>query len=141
MKTPEQDNLDAATFGERFLSPEDRPNATLDLAARGADAVAILQALVDGRAVNQRGICYNRLGIDDCVLVTIRMLGPVADSLASYVRSKLAEGHPYAASSLGALSPSEENIEALVAVLSSGRADLEFEAAAALRSWGAIEDP
>ncbi len=139
MKTPNQSNSEAATFGARFLSPADRANATHDLAARPADAVPILQALVDGSAVNHYGICYSRLGIDDCVLVTIQMLGAVADSLAPYVRSKLAGRHPYAAAALGALSSSEENIDSLVAALSCGHAELEYHAATALQDLGALE--
>src|SRR5688572_29615735 len=136
-----QGSRNASTFGERFLSPADRSVATHDLAAHRAEAIPILHALVDGSAVNQHGISYNRLGIDDCVLVTIKMLGPVADSLAPYVRSQLAEGHPYAAGALGVLSPSEENIDALVAALSCGHAELEYHAATALRNWGVLDDP
>jgi hypothetical protein len=96
---------------------------------------------VDGSAVNPYGISYNRLGIDDCVLVTIKMLGPIADSLAPYVRTKLLERHPYAAPALGSLSPSEENIDALVTSLSCGHAELEYHAATALRDVGALDHP
>lgn len=92
------------SFPEAFLTPSKRSWATNELASYGERAVPILRAILDGSAVNQYGVAYRRLGMPvDCVLVTVRMLGPTANSLRELVQAEVDAGHPYAEEALRAL--------------------------------------
>jgi hypothetical protein len=127
---------------ERFLVPSDRAQATHELAARGALAVPLLQALFSGQATNQNGVAYPQLGMPlDCGLVAASHLGQLARPLEPYLREELIKGHPYAAQALGSLGTLEnESILGLAAAL-QGNVLLAFEAANALARCHALAHP
>jgi hypothetical protein len=91
-------------FPEAFLTPSKRGWATNELTSYGRGAVPLLRAILDGSAVNRNGVPYRRLGMPvDCALVTVKMLGPAANSLRKLVQAEVDAGHPYAEAALRAL--------------------------------------
>jgi hypothetical protein len=74
--------IDSDKFIQAFLSPKDRAQATHDLARRGQEAVPILRSILDGTAKNEFRVPYRDLGMPvDCALVTIKLLGAVAQAV------------------------------------------------------------
>ncbi|MBX9404055.1 hypothetical protein K4L06_22380 [Lysobacter sp. BMK333-48F3] len=127
---------------ERFLQPENRVAATVQLVDRGESAVPILVSLFDGSARNQYGVAYRRLGMPlSCGLIAAGRLGPLARPLEPFLVAELRAGHPYAAEALGALGALEN--DSVVALADALRLDVEVAlgAAAALYRCSAADHP
>lgn len=91
-----------------FLDPGRRSLATHELAALGAGAVPVVASVLEGETRNEFGVPYRAFGEAlRCVLVTARLLGPLAISLEPAVASELESSDPAiraeAAAALGAL--------------------------------------
>lgn len=125
-------------YFERFLSPAERIVATHELAALGEHAIPILESLFDGSAKNASDIPYRKIGALGCGYVAVRILGPLANELESYVREGIQQDDPYAIEAAGALSVIEqETAFALAQALIRNPAS---EASASLIRRGYSED-
>ena len=111
-----------------FLESEQR------LIRKGKDAIADLEAFFSGKAHNEFGVPYRRLGkAMRCALETVRRLGPIAKPLEPYLRAELEAGDFVAAMALGSLGSLEEkSIILLAARLGEKNLDLSCESAVAL---------
>jgi hypothetical protein len=132
-----------SSFFDRFLSPAERAKATYELASMGKDALPILKALFDGKAVNKWGVRYRDLGMPlDCSLVVARKMGYEAKPLERFLRDAVLSGHMYAPAALGALGSLEEaSIAALSRSLSSEDLLFSIEAVGALHIAGLTNHP
>lgn len=107
LKDDMRENLsscEAQRLIEAFLSPSARAQATHELASYGAEAIPVLRSIFDGKATNQFGVSYCKLGMPiDCALVVVALLGNIAAPLEEFIRCHLVAGHPYAESALAAI--------------------------------------
>jgi hypothetical protein len=127
---------------EEFLQPSQRAKATVELVARGAEAIPVLITLLSGEAKNAFGVPYIRLGNPlDCALVAAGRLGALSKPLEPYIREALSSGHVYAASALGFLGTLEEATVVELAAQLAGNVILSTEAAASLVRCGQVGHP
>jgi hypothetical protein len=129
-------------FYERSLVPGERALAVSELTDRGLDALPVLEALFNGEARNQWGVPYERLGVPvDCGLIVAARLGPLAKPLEDHLRTRLQQGHVYAAAALGALGKLGNTSTIALAAALQQPAVASAEAAHALLCCGADEHP